>query len=55
MALTAIIMETCGLVNLGHVDLHTGVVLGRQDPVAGRAFPGKKEECNDTLLMILVI
>ena len=31
---------TCGLVNLGHVDLDTGVVLGRQDAVAGRAFPG---------------
>ena len=39
---------TCGLVNLGHVDLDTGVVLGRQDAVAGRAFPGS----NVTLLMV---
>ena len=36
---------TCGLINLGHVDLDAGVILGRQDTVAGRAFPGKREEC----------
>ena len=49
----AIIILTCGLVNLGHVDLDAGVILGRQDTVAGRAFPGKREDCNVTLLMIL--
>ena len=42
LALIIVIIETCGLVNLGNVDLHTGVVLGRQDPVAGRAFPGNR-------------
>ena len=47
-----IIIITCGLINLGHVDLDAGVILGRQDTVAGRAFPGKREECNDTLCMI---
>ena len=47
------IILTCGLVHLGHVDLDAGVILGRQDSVARGAFPGKREECNDTLLMLL--
>ena len=35
-------VSTCRLVHLGNVDLDTGVVLGRQDPVAGGAFPAER-------------